>query len=248
MYLLTRPDSQPKGKKGIAFGYATALMHLAPAHEAGRGNVCAWSSPECRAICLHFAGRSGVLKAGATTNTIREARIRRTQLFFALGAKDFEAWLRLEIAEHRAWSAKRGLAPALRLNATSDIPWERVTPTLFSAFEDIRFYDYTKAPLTARPPEALPSNYHLTMSFSGHNREDCERALVQGRNVAVVFRTKRAAALPATCWGYPVIDGDQHDLRFLDPAGVIVGLRVKGRTTAVRERESAFVLAPEAAA
>jgi hypothetical protein len=27
----------------------------------------------------------------------------------------------------------------------------------------------------------------------------------------------------------PVIDGDQSDLRFLDPKGVIVGLKAKGK-------------------
>jgi hypothetical protein len=32
---------------------------------------------------------------------------------------------------------------------------------------------------------------------------------------------------PATFLGYPVIDGDANDLRFLDPKGVIVALKFK---------------------
>jgi hypothetical protein len=35
--------------------------------------------------------------------------------------------------------------------------------------------------------------------------------------------------LPETYLGLPVIDGDQSDLRFLDPQGVIVGLKAKGK-------------------
>ena len=42
--------------------------------------------------------------------------------------------------------------------------------------------------------------------------------------MAYVFKDK----LPKKFQGRRVIDGDQHDLRFLDPAGVIVGLIAKG--------------------
>ena len=42
-------------------------------------------------------------------------------------------------------------------------------------------------------------------------------------NVAVVFDK-----LPEEYLGYPVIDGDTTDLRFLDDTGVIVGLLAKG--------------------
>ncbi|MGA1037994.1 MAG: hypothetical protein ACO3VQ_09310, partial [Ilumatobacteraceae bacterium] len=37
----------------------------------------------------------------------------------------------------------------------------------------------------------------------------------------------RGAPLPQFYHGIPVVDGDIDDLRFLDPAGVIVGLRFK---------------------
>jgi hypothetical protein len=45
-----------------------------------------------------------------------------------------------------------------------------------------------------------------------------------GGNVAVVFDK-----LPSTWKGYPVINGDESDLRFLDPKNVIVGLKAKGK-------------------
>jgi hypothetical protein len=40
----------------------------------------------------------------------------------------------------------------------------------------------------------------------------------------VVFRDK----LPKTYAGHTVFNGDDTDLRFLDPKGVVVGLKAKG--------------------
>jgi hypothetical protein len=56
----------------------------------------------------------------------------------------------------------------------------------------------------------------------------------------VVFRTpsRRKGPLPVTWFDREVIDGDVHDFRFLDPQGVVVGLRAKG--TAIRDT-SGFV-------
>jgi hypothetical protein len=43
-------------------------------------------------------------------------------------------------------------------------------------------------------------------------------------NIAAVFKE-----LPEKYIGRPVINGDETDLRFLDPKGVIVGLKAKGK-------------------
>ena len=67
-------------------------------------------------------------------------------------------------------------------------------------------------------------------------------ALASGVNVAVVFNTRKGKALPTTWNSLPVIDGDAHDLRFLDPRtphGIIIGLRAKGRA---RKDTSGFVV------
>ena len=69
----------------------------------------------------------------------------------------------------------------------------------------------------------LPRNYHLTFSRSETNEADCLDVLRAGGTVAVVFANK-----PDTWHGFPVIDGDKHDLRHLDPRGVVVGLSPKG--------------------
>ena len=49
------------------------------------------------------------------------------------------------------------------------------------------------------------------------------------RPVAVVFSTKKGKPLPRKFKGYKVVDGDEHDLTFLHPNGVVIGLRAKGK-------------------
>ena len=122
-----------------------------------------------------------------------------------------------------ARARRLGLKPAVRINGTSDLPW--LAQELAAAFPNVQFYDYTKHP---KPWLRTLPNYHLTFSYSGRNLEDCLEALRHGVNVAVVFTTRRGEALPETWNRFPVKDGDSHDCRFLDPTGVVVGLRAKG--------------------
>jgi hypothetical protein len=121
-----------------------------------------------------------------------------------------------------------GLVPAVRLNGSSDLPWERLHPDLFAEFPNVQFFDYTKVP--ARMERFLkdptwPKNYHLTFSAQPHNHDAARNFLDQGGTVAVVFWPE----VPQSHWGKPVIDGDKHDARFLDQAGTIVGLKAKGQ-------------------
>jgi hypothetical protein len=58
--------------------------------------------------------------------------------------------------------------------------------------------------------------------------------LNKGGNVAAVFRV-----VPPFSFSVPVVDGDLSDLRFLDPAGVVVGLKAKGKA---KKDLSGFVL------
>jgi hypothetical protein len=119
---------------------------------------------------------------------------------------------------------KLKLKLAIRLNGTSDLPW---LGKLFSTeFPEVQFYDYSKLP---KVWQRVRPNYHLTFSHSELNHDECERALGHGVNVAVVFDTARGEALPETWMGRPVVDGDEHDLRFLDGyQSAIIGLRAKG--------------------
>ena len=222
-------STDAKTVKGEKMGVLTGILYMAPADASGVANVCKYATDGCRAACLFTAGRA------AAFPMINEARIRKTKLFYADRAEFF----RLLIADIGALvrKAKReNLTPAVRLNGTSDLPWERVKvvrdsvayANIMALFPVVQFYDYTKSPMAARP--VTPSNYDLTYSHSGAPERDAETdvSLVQGRRVAMVFDTKKGAALPAEWRGVPVIDGDVSDVRFADPIGVIVGLRAKG--------------------
>jgi len=137
----------------------------------------------------------------------------------------FLSTLSENIASLIAKSAKSKMRPAVRLNGTSDIAWER--SGLMDKFPSVPFYDYTKNPLRFAQflNGKLPANYRLTFSRSETNEAQCLEFLARGGNVSVVFRK----SLPKTWKGYPVVNGDETDLRFLDPKGVVVGLVAKGK-------------------
>ena len=71
---------------------------------------------------------------------------------------------------------------------------------------------------------SCPQITDLTFSRSETNETDAIKILESGHNVAVVF----AGNMPEAWNGYRVINGDEHDLRHLDPKGVVVGLTPKG--------------------
>lgn len=250
--------ANPKIEKATRFGYLTAVLHLAPGSLSGF-NVCPKATQGCLAACLNTAGRGGLATGGrltygdllsGKTNRIQEARIRRTHWYHRDRVGFMEA-LSADIAKLVRWAASLGLKPAIRLNGTSDIPWERVPvgyvkpglagsyPNIMHMFPKVQFYDYTKRPNR----RYLPSNYRLTFSLAEGNDGDALQALANGLNVAAVFhkvpqrmfKLAHKDGLEIGCAGLPtgngvweVIDGDEHDLRFLDPPGVIVGLKAKG--------------------
>lgn len=220
MSALLAVNADAKTRKGFARGYLTGILYLVPADGSGLGNLCPHASAGCRAACLYTAGR-GVMAP------VKAGRMRKTRLFFE-SAPRFVDMLADDIARLAKRAAKRDMIPAVRLNGTSDVPWERMRGTdgrtLMERFPTVQFYDYTKRPNRVN----LPANYHLTFSLSEDNGVQALLEIGRGRNVAVVFSTRKGEALPTTWQGYRVIDGDESDLRFLDEAGVIVGLRAKG--------------------
>lgn len=209
--------ANPKIQKGTKLGYLSFILHLAPATLSGR-ETCPKRTQGCTAACLNTAGRGGMFRKGENTNMIQEARIRKTQMFFADREnflKDLEADIRKGIKQ----AARLGLTPVFRLNGTSDLSWEKYG--IIEKFPEVQFYDYTK--VLGRKVSHL-KNYHLTFSAADGNDADVARAIAEGMNVAAVFDR-----LPEVYMGRTVINADETDLRFLDPKGVIAGLKAKGR-------------------
>lgn len=232
-------SGNPKTDKGEKLGYWTAILHLAPATLSGF-QTCPAATAGCRAACLNTAGHGGLavggvlsyadIAEGRRTNTVQQSRIGRTRFLFE-DRQGFLRQLAKEIAAHVRRCEREGFKPAIRLNGTSDIRWEAGAfhldgRSIMEHFPDVQFYDYTK--LWNR--RNLPANYALTFSLADGNADKAELALANGLNVAAVFRSKevRDLYMAEGFMGAPVIDGDETDLRFLDPKGVIVGLYAKG--------------------
>ena len=234
----------PKVLKGMSQGYNTYILHLAPANVSGY-ETCPKRTAGCTAACLNTAGRGGMFKKGETTNVIQEARKRKTKMFFE-NRVEFMNLLVKDIELGIKQSARLGLIPVFRLNGTSDLSFEKyevvrngiVYKNIFEAFSNVQFYDYTK--ILGRRVSNI-SNYNLTFSAADGNDADVFSAVRQGYNVAVVFGVKKTEALPETYLGRPVFNGDESDLRFLDPKGVIVGLYAKGKA---KKDTSGFVKYP----
>lgn len=224
--------ANPKMVKGEKLGYQTAILHLSPHKGSGVANVCSHASPGCIAACLNTAGRGGMDLDEDGLNVIQAARIRRTR-YFKSNRDEFMAQLITEITKHVKIALKNELIPCVRLNGTSDLPWENIKVqqwnNVFALFPNLQFYDYTKVPIRLRQRALELNNYSLSFSLSENNKVKAEEAAAAGINVVAVFARKRSEDLPKKFLGRPVIDGDLSDLRFLDPQGVIVGLRSKGR-------------------
>ena len=229
--------SNAKTSKGESLGILTGILYLAPHTIAGR-NVCPFASKGCAAACLYSAGRGSF-------NSVQRARIAKTNLFHA-DPRAFVEMLALDIAALERKAIKLGMVPAVRLNGTSDLPWENLKGelgvSLMERFPAVAFYDYTKNPsrAIAYGKGKLPTNYHITFSQSESNSGAVLDVLDTVANVAAVFDTRKGQPLPETWAGRPVIDGDLTDVRFYDPAGVIVGLRAKG--SAGKADESGFTI------
>lgn len=231
-----------KSKK-VSHQYTYAI-YLAPAKQSGY-NLCSYSTHECRLGCLVTSGRAGMeIKAGLSK--IHNCRVKKSRLFME-NQDYFMAWMIAEIKRYKAKAEKDGFYFSVRLNATSDIDWDRVIykgDTIFEIFPDVAFYDYTK---NSHKFYKMPANYHLTFSHTGYNWTNCVALLKKGYNVAVVFNVKDEKDLPKTWRGYKVINGDLTDYRISDGKGIIVGLKWKNiGDTEVNEqiKKSMFVVQP----
>jgi hypothetical protein len=189
-------------------------------------------------------------------NNVRKSRIRKTAAFFDDTQRFMqEAVYHINKLSRRADKLKLELC--VRMDGASDIPFERIKITahdnlnIFELFPHVQFVDYTKILDRVLSPNK-PANLHLTLSRSEINWQDCETALTNGHNVAVVFAESLPEYSDSNLYnmgygqayrGYEVIDGDQHDLRHLDKraeTGVIVGLLPKGRKA--KSDQSGFVV------
>ena len=236
--MLLNIDKNAKTIKGQKIGVMTGVLYLAPSTLSGR-NVCPAASAGCIAACLNTAGRGGM----TCTQT---SRIKKTHRFHD-DRSAFVTELADNIVTLRRRATNKGLQPAVRLNGTSDLPWEKYPvvidgvrhASLMHAFPDVQFYDYTKIKARAikYADGKLPGNYHLTFSLSETNERQASDVLGRGVNVAVVFGAELPSDYSLGAVNAAVVNGDLSDVRFRED-GLIVGLKAKGKA---RHDVSGFV-------
>ncbi len=228
-YNLLSVNSNPKIDKSnkIQGEYWSCILHMRPINT----KICPYQNiAGCKDACLNTAGLGGVYPS------IQDARQRKTDLFLNDRA-EFMSQLVLDIIKFISACDRKGKKPCIRLNGTSDIQWEKIIvecgQNIFEMFPQVQFYDYTKIP--TRKVDHI-SNYHLTWSYSEAAEKYAKLFDSVPYNKAVVFRNKD---LPSTFKGVKVIDGDKHDMRFLDETNVVVGLKAKGKA---KLDDSGFVI------
>lgn len=223
--------------KGEKLGYTTYIMYLAPHTQNSKGvSLCSHASVGCAKACLFNSG-------AARFGNVQLGKMNKTEYFLADRKKFMKqlynelvsiSWKHEEVIGEeligRTGNVIRYKKFAVRLNGTSDIPFENLKvlggKNIFELFPNIQFYDYTKNHKRFEN-KVLPSNYHLTFSRSETNDKVSLDILNRGYNVAYVFGVKKEDDLPTTYNGFKVINGDLSDLRFLDEENVIVGLKYK---------------------
>ena len=214
-------ESSAKTIKGEKIGYLTGIVYLVPDEI-----ICPLAKlAGCFEGCLKSAGRGAF-------NSVQIARQAKTQFFY----NNQEAFMLSLCAD--VWSiankAKRiGLNPLVRPNGTSDIAFENIIvhdgKTIFQLFPDVQFYDYTKHP-SRKLDGKTAGNYDLTYSFSAITPKPISiKGLTNPNNsrTAVVFQ--KQIDIPSSFRGWPVIDGDNTDVRHIEPKAVVVALYAKGK-------------------
>jgi hypothetical protein len=224
-----------KTLKGDAWGWRTAISYLLPGERE-----CPWATAGCKAVCL------GLTSGRMVMSTVRKAQRVRTERLRELLATGGVA------QAAAAYVADLGVRPrrlAVRVNGTSDLPGlaDAVHAEMARlGWTDVgaRCYDYTKSVRAALAWCKGASQVHRTFSLSEDNLPDAKRVIEAGGNVAAVCDAGGMARLIAELLPCVVVDGDVHDLRFLDPdrrtlgRGCLVVLSPKG---AARRDTSGFV-------
>ena len=233
--LLSQPTSNYKSNKNIKLGYHTYFLRLAHSDLSGY-NVCPMANrltkkesnknkSNCSSVCVAYNGNAQRFPK------IMEARIRKTKLFYE-NRQQFMDILIKDIFKAIEFSKEHQKICTFRLNAYSDIQWEKIAvnynnkdyKNIFELFSEYKFYDYTKI-----GGRKTPANYELTYSYYG-NKKAFNEVLKTNQNIAVVFDK-----LPSEFEGRKVVNADNTDLRLVDNDGlkVIAGLKFKGSKKAL---------------
>ena len=214
-------ESSTKTVKGEKLGFLTGIVYLVPDEK-----LCPLAKlAGCFEGCLNTAGRGAF-------NSVQKARQAKTRFFYDQ-QKAFLLSLAADVFALQQKAKRLNLIPLVRPNGTSDIPYENLiiwdNKNLFQLFPEIQFYDYTKHP-NRNLNGKTTGNYDLTYSFSAITPKPISiKGLSNPHNsrAAVVFQKRED--IPKSFRTWPVVDGDDTDVRHIEPKSVVVALYAKGK-------------------
>jgi hypothetical protein len=214
-------ESSTKTVKGEKLGFLTGIVYLVP-----DDNICPLARlAGCFEGCLNSAGRGAF-------NSVQNARKAKTEFFYKQ-QQAFLLSLAADIHSLQQKAKRLNMIPLVRPNGTSDITYENLDvldgKNIFQLFPDVQFYDYTKHP-SRKLDGKTADNYDLTYSFSAITPKPISiKGLTNPNNsrVAVVFQKKED--IPKSFRNWPVVDGDDTDVRHIEPKSVVVALYAKGK-------------------
>jgi len=231
--ILTTKQTKLDKAQGDITGYVNRGLTLATSREASpfigsAFDACIGATDACRLACVGSRTGQGRLPSSAI------ARIGRT---IALHVDPVTFWARYdrEVQREQRRAERKGYRLAMRCNVASD--HAHVAARSAATHPDVAHYDYTAIAANVRRVDGVRRVYSL--KDGAQRRMLAKRMIDEGRGVAVVFAAsaRRKEPLPATWNGAPVIDGDLHDLWFLqapESGPFVVGLRVKGDSAQVQ--------------
>ncbi len=221
-YLLSDSVKVIKGEK---IGYLTGVCYMSNAVKIAGVATCSHAvKAGCVEPCLAMSGHMSLAGAVEARADRLSLLIKDTALFFEILSRELKA---LEKAAKR-----KRFKVAGRLNGTTDLDWTRITfngATIFEHFPRITWYDYTKNPKIAQ----AYSDRGVSVTFSYYKKAataDLLHLLDRGVNIAIAYRDTLPITQSIGGRSVEVINGDLHDLRFLDKKGAIVGLKYKNQT------------------
>lgn len=207
-YLLSVDNTKSSLDK--LFGYLSGIQYFDPSYNE---KVCQWKTPQCFALCLRKSGR-------LVFNKSQEVMRKRTELYYQDPSNYLER-IEKELTKLEKSAEKKGLIPTARLNGTSDLDFSE----LYDKFPNIQFREYTKGFDFYFEKQGKKKNVHYVFSVSEKTtKEEILKVLKSGGQIAMVMKEKSKKYL-----GFPVISGDDNDLTFLKPKGIVLALKPKGK-------------------
>jgi hypothetical protein len=256
--IMSKLGNNSKTVKSLKYGYENLILHFSPLKKAfnilknhkkqvkhlakkrlnyklskshelliKNFNSCPYSGV-CATYCLDTSGRGKF-------STVQIARAAKT-IHYIIDKENFDIELKQEITRNIKRVKKNGLKLAIRLNGTSDINFTYI----YDEFKTVNFYDYTKNINLFKQfmKGLLPNNYYMTFSYDKLNHKKIKgyekfmlELLEQGHKIAIIESDLQEIIKNNPSFkNYSTIDGDKHDLRFLDKKiknGAFVSLKLK---------------------